>query len=196
MRLLGSSGLCLIALVLGAACSPPAEIIRPDELRFDTQGATSVVVVYSRSGHTARAGRALAKHLGADYQRLTSRGTGHEGDSFFATPSADTLVPIEPEHLDLGRYRLVILGTPIWYWKPTALINSFIETADLRGKDVVLFYTNEGGISKQAVARWRERVEKRGGRVKAVLAIDRKALAPGEDEAQAIVKAWDSLTMQ
>lgn len=136
-------------------------------------------------------------HLGADYQRLTSRGTGREGDSFFATPSADTRIPIAPEHLDLGRYRLVILGTPIWYgWKPTALINSFIETADLGGKYVVLFYTNQGGISKQAVTRWRERVEKRGGRVKAVLAIDRKALAPGEDEAQAIVKAWDSLAMQ
>ena len=93
-----------------------------------------------------------------------------------------------PERLDLRPYRLIFLGTPIWYWKPSALIRSFAENHDFGGKEVVLFYTNEGGVSASALAEWRRVVEGRGAKVRDTFLIDRKQLAPGESEAAAALR--------
>jgi len=161
-------------VALAAACVPPAERVRPDDLRRTRPGATALVVVYSRSGHTASAGTALAEALGADYLRL--QGGGNEGDGFFSTPSWDEPVPVHPDRVDLGAYRIVLIGTPVWYWKPSALVVSFVEANDFAGRDVVLFHTNEGGIRQAALDRWKERVELHGGRVRDVFGVDRKAL--------------------
>ena len=169
--------------LLGPACNSPAEVVRPEALRSTTPGATALVVVYSRTGHTARAGRAIARVLGADYLRI--QGTGREGGSLASTPSAWTPVPVQPASLDVSRYRLVILGTPIWYWKPSALAVSFSERLDLRGKDVVLFHTNQGGVRAAGLAEWRRRIERRGGRVRDLIGLDRKRLGSETVEAAA-----------
>jgi hypothetical protein len=177
--------LLLIGLGTLSGCTPPAEVVRPEDLRaVAAAGATTLVVAYSRSGHTARAARALAGALGADYQRLT--GSGREGGTFFSTPSAEARVEVHPDRMDLQQYQTLILMTPIWYWKPTALINTFIDANDLRGKRVILLYTFEGGIRDGAVRRWRERVAARGGEVRDVVGIDRKKRPDEAAEARRI----------
>src|SRR5438552_2540051 len=95
----------VLALLVGAACNPPAEVVPARELQILRPGATALVMVYSRSGHTARAGRAIADELGADFLRL--QGRGDEGNSFFSTPSSTSMVPVVPSQVDLGPYRTV-----------------------------------------------------------------------------------------
>jgi hypothetical protein len=162
------------------SCNPPAEQLREDQLRVTRPGATALVAVYSRSGNTARVGRALAETLGADYLRL--RGKGGEGDGFFSTPRAFRPTAVDPPTVDLAPYRLVLLGAPIWYWRPSAVATSFLAALDLRGKKVVLFFTYQGGVWKSGLARWQKLVEDRGGQVAGVISINRKKLARGETE--------------
>jgi len=161
-----------------AACSPPAEVVRSEDLQVTRPDADAIVVVYSRTGNTARAAMAMAELLGADYVRLL--GQPGDGDGYLSTPSAYDVVQIEPERIDLSPYRLVVLGTPIWYWRPTAHINTFIQSNDFDDKDVVLFFTYEGGVSEDALVEWQGLVQSRGGTVLDVFGIDRDELA--EDE--------------
>jgi hypothetical protein len=95
------------------------------------------------------------------------------GDGFFRTPNRHKPVHYSAP-IDLAPYHLIFLGSPIWYWRPTAFIYAFVRDHDFSGKRVVLFYTNEGGLSKDALGEWRSLVESRGGRVVDVIGIDRK----------------------
>ncbi len=170
----------LLALFGCGACTPPPEIVRPDDLRSTVPLATALVVVYSRTGHTARMARAFSRVLGADYLRLT--GEGGEGNSWFSTPSWKSRVPVAPEKVPLEQYRLVLIGGPVWYWRPNALTSSFIRGQDLTGKDVVLFYTFEGGrMPPEVESEWKSWVAGQGGKVIDLVGIDRKKL--GEDGA-------------
>ena len=171
--------------ILLSACNPPAEIVRHEDLNINRPGASAIVIVFSRSGHTAQAGQALAQELGADYRRIV--GPPGAGDSFFSTPGADAEVEIAPPAIDLAPYKLIILGTPIWYWKPTAIINTFIKHSDFQGRPVVLFYTNQGGVSSGALDRWKRLVERSHGLVRDLIGINRKKLEAGETiQAQAV----------
>jgi hypothetical protein len=174
----GAVSVSALALFLTVGCNPPAEVVRDEALRALHPGADTVVVVYSRSGNTARAARAFADELGADFIRL--QGQGGEGDSWLKTPSWRRQVAVRPPAIDLRPYRRVILASPIWYWRPTAIAMSFAGGNDFGGKEVLLLYTCEGGVWRSGLDGWKARVEARGGRVVQVLGIDRKHLAKGE----------------
>jgi len=182
-------GLLLVALGCGA-CNPPAETVRPDDLRTTVPNATALVVVYSRTGNTARMARGLARALGADFLRL--EGEGGEGGSWFSTPLWTSRVPVKPQEVALAPYKLVLIGGPIWYWHPNALTTSFIKSSDLHGKDVVLFYTFEGGeMSESTEQTWKQWVVERGGTVIDLVGIDRKKLSADvslEKEAERIAR--------
>lgn len=173
----------LLFLLLASGCVPPAD--HPTEPLRLRPGAHTLVVVHSRSGHTAAAALELAKRLDASYLRLVT--PSGAGDSFWKTPNRNTRVSYSAQ-IDLTPYDLIVLGSPIWYWRPTAFIYSFIRDRDLSGKRVVLLYTNEGGLSSQAIPEWRELVESRGGRVVDVIGIDRKK---DRDVAAAVDRAVD-----
>ena len=121
-------GLLASIVLVGCACAPAPEVVRPDDLAASVPGASTLVVVYSRNGHTAEMGRALAKALGGDFLRLQS--PGNEGGSFFTTPAWTSRLPVTPDAVDLSRYKLVLVGGPVWYWHPNAVTNSFIQSHD------------------------------------------------------------------
>ena len=80
--------------------------------------------------------------------------------------------PIEPAEIDVSAYDLLIIGTPVWAWKPTPAINAAVRA--LRGcenKTAVLFSTcsNQPG---EALPLLRTAVEARGMRVVAALSLD------------------------
>jgi flavodoxin len=163
--------LLLTACVSGSSCAPPAQRLEPRDMSIIRPGATAIVVVHSRSGYTASLGLRISEIMGADYVRLeTQQGTGN---SFFSSPNRFDKVIVKPEKIDLAKYRLVFLGSPIWYWNPAAFIYTFIKNNDLSGKRVVLFYTFQGGISKSAIDEWKDQVKKQGGSVIDVIGINR-----------------------
>lgn len=166
----------IIVLLLG--CTPAAQKVAPGDYRLTRPGATSVVVVHSRSGNTALVAKLLADAAGATYLRLKApEGTG---DSLISSPNRNAEVAIEPRTVDLSAYRTVFLGTPIWFWHPAAPICTFIRANDLTGKHVVLFYTYQGGLAKTAIDEWKALVAKRGGTVVDVIGVNRKMHATDE----------------
>lgn len=176
-----------LALLVAAACTPPAQRLSPADLSIKRSQAKSVVIVHSRSGNTAALARVISDQMNADYFRLeVPEGSG---DHFLSAPNRNKKVEIRPERIDLGMYELVFLGSPIWYWNPTAFIFEFIRSHDFTGKKVVLFYTNEGGLAEGASAEWTALVESRGGQVIDFFGINRKKLEgrPIDTEAARIV---------
>jgi hypothetical protein len=177
-------------LLVASGCTPPAEVVRPDDLRHSVPDAKALVVVYSRTGNTAKLGKAFAKELGADYLRLQVE--GDPAGSWLSAPSWKTLVSTAPEQVDLSRYSLILVGGPIWMWHPNALTNTFLRRHEFGGKDVVLFYTFEGGaLSPETEATWRGWVEEKQGRVLEIVGINRKELPAGatlEQEAQRLAR--------
>lgn len=164
----------LAALTALPGCTPPPQDLGRVPLRLTRHGATALVVVYSRSGSTATMGLELARLLGADYLRIV--GPKGAGNSLFSTPNRHERVPIKPGRIDLSRYRLVLLGTPIWYWRPSAMIYNFVKSNRFDGKKVVLFFTYRGGISSNARGEWSDLVRWRGGEVIDFFGINTKKL--------------------
>jgi flavodoxin len=174
------------AFFLFTSCSPPqAQRLTPADMSIMRPGAASLVVVQSRTGNTARLALYISEVMSADYLRLeTPEGYG---DSYLSYTSRDDEVPVKPLKVDLVKYKLVFLGSPIWYWHPTAFIYTFIKNNDLSDKKVVLFFTNQGGLGDGAIREWKALVRKQGGTVIDVLGIDRSDLKTDE-EFQAKVK--------
>ncbi|HML06423.1 MAG TPA: flavodoxin, partial [Methanobacterium sp.] len=102
----------------------------------------SVIIYYSRTRKTAVAAKALAKELNADIieiEDLKSR----SGALNYVSASMDAVreikTHIRPESLNLEKYGLVYVGTPVWAGKPSPAIITAIDRYNFQGKDVILF---------------------------------------------------------
>ena len=174
-----------LLLIIAAGCTTPAQILTPADLKVVRPGASTLVVVHSRSGNTAFVGKTISELMSSDYIRLeTPKGAG---DSLLSSPNRNEDVEINPGKIDLKNYSLLFLGSPIWYWHANAYIYAFIKNNDCTGKKVVLFYTYEGGLTKDAIGEWSSLVQKQGGTVIDVIEINRRKLKTN-DAMQAEVK--------
>jgi flavodoxin len=163
-------------------------ITRPD--------ANSLVVVHSRSGNTAKVGQIISEKLHTDYIRLDV--PAGSGDSLFTFPNRNDSVEIKPLKVDMTRYQLVFLGSPIWAWHPTAFIYSFVKHNDFTSKKVVLFYTYRGGLAEDAVDEWKSLVEQHGGTVIDVIEVNSKTFNTDQalqSEVNTIITKHESLWM-
>lgn len=53
--------------------------------------------------------------------------------------------------LDLKNYDVIFIGYPIWWGVAPRIINTFIETHDLKGKRLIPFATSGGSSINQSV---------------------------------------------
>lgn len=169
MILTKSTWLILLLPLLCLGCIGPAQQLTPADKSIIRPDASSIVVVHSRTGNTAHVGRLVSDAINADYIRLDVP----EGsqDSLISVPSRHENMKITPQKIDLSKYQLVFLGSPIWFMHPTAFIYSFIKNNDFTLKNVVLFYTYGGSIADDAVAEWEGLIQQKGGKVIDVIGI-------------------------
>jgi len=130
--------------------------------------ADTLVVYYSRSGNTEAMAREIARHqrahihhIGSDVYTLDFAGWRNAAND--ARKGRDT--PIKSGELDLRQYRLIFLGAPVWLFRPAPPLWTFVEQSDLSGKKVVLFNTFNSRFKEDEFAKFRRRVEARGGQV-------------------------------
>ena len=57
---------------------------------------------------------------------------------------SDFLPEIKEININLDNYDEIILGTPVWWYRPVPAIRSFLTKDDLSGKTVIPFATNAG----------------------------------------------------
>lgn len=122
----------------------------------------TLTVYFSASGTTARAAANLAKAAGADLYEIRpavpytqadlnwmdkkSRSSVEMNDPAFRPELAD-------KDADIAAYDRILLGFPIWWYVAPTIINTFLESYDFTGKEIILFATSGGsGFGKTAQA--------------------------------------------
>lgn len=60
--------------------------------------------------------------------------------------SSSYLPELEQINVDLNNYDTIILGTPVWWYRPVPAIRSFLSKNDLSGKTIIPFACNCGWL--------------------------------------------------
>jgi flavodoxin len=123
------------------------------------------VIFYSYSGITRSIARNIQKTCGADlievqpketYTSITAytigcmRARREQGD------------PVAPEEIDVSSYDLLVIGGPVWAWKPAPPVNGAIKAVKgCDNKKAVLFATCGSQIG-ETLAIMKKAVETRG----------------------------------
>lgn len=62
--------------------------------------------------------------------------------------ASNHLPDIQNINIDLSNYDEIILGTPVWWYRPVPAIRTFLTQNDLTGKRIIPFATNAGWLGK------------------------------------------------
>ncbi len=128
-----------------------------------------LVIYYSRSGNTEAMAREIARKFNADIVKIEAEkySLDYQGWRDAANDADDkvTMVQIKPEVVDLGKYRLVFIGSPIWWYRPAPPLWAFIENNDFKEKNVILFNTYNSRFKSEEIEKFRREIEKKGGRL-------------------------------
>ncbi|MBL0713936.1 MAG: hypothetical protein JJV98_09550 [Desulfosarcina sp.] len=131
--------------------------------------STVLVVYYSRSGNTEAMAREVARTFNADIVKIEAerypldyqgwRNAGNDADDKV------TMVQITPEIVDMEKYRLVFIGSPIWGYRPAPPLWTFVEKNDFQEKNVILFNTFNSRFKSGEIEKFRGALAKKGGKL-------------------------------
>ena len=62
--------------------------------------------------------------------------------------ASNHLPEIQNIDVNLGEYDQIIIGTPVWWYRPVPAIRTFLTQNDLSGKKIIPFVTNAGWLGK------------------------------------------------
>ena len=129
--------------------------------------ADVLVLYYSRSGNTEAMAREIARRFQTDIIKLTAESYTLDFKGW-TNANLDAwnqnIAVIEPETIDLSKYNLIILGSPIWYFRPAPPLWTFVEKNNFQGKAVVLFNTFNSRFKSEYIHEFKQLINKRGGR--------------------------------
>jgi len=137
----------------------------------------NLVAYFSASGVTAGKARALAELTGSElyeiqpeeaYTRADLDWTNKKSRSFVEMHDPDSRPALAERIADVSPYDVVYIGFPIWWGVAPHVVNTFMESSSLEGKEIVLFATSGGSGIEMAVQDMRERypaLDIRGGRL-------------------------------
>ena len=115
-------------------------------------------IYYSRTGNTKRAMEEIAAELGAELAELRD-GVDRSGWKGWIRCGLDAVRknthPVEPAATErpLGEYRLVILGTPVWAGRESAVMRSFLRDHGAEIKNAAYVITRSSGSRYREVYR-------------------------------------------
>ena len=117
-----------------------------------------LVAYFSASGTTKKAAERLAKATGADLFEIKPKVPYSSADLNWMDKKSRSSVEMSdpssrPEIAEkipnLADYDTVFLGFPIWWYVAPTIINTFLESYNLKGKTIIPFATSGGsGMGK------------------------------------------------
>ena len=140
----------------------------------------TLVVYYSRTGHTEHLAQEIARRCHADLDRIRDPDGADRGGLWGYLRSAwqaacGATPAIRPTTRDPGGYDLVVIGTPVWNWHLAAPVRSYARRHAGRFRRVAFFCT-EGGSGDQRAFAELERLC--GQAPRSTLAVVERDLAP------------------
>ena len=133
---------------------PVEEQQTPTEPKKDT-----LVVVFSRTGHTKPLAEYAAEYLEADFFEIEAAVPYTDADIAYYTncradqeqndPTARPEIANEVKNMD--QYNTIVLAYPIWHGQAPKIIYTFLESYDFSGKTIIPFCTSaSSGIGSSA----------------------------------------------
>ena len=112
-----------------------------------------LVTYFSATGTTANVAAMLADAVGADIHEIRPKFPYSKADLNWMNKQSRSTIEMnnkafrpEIEHSDLKleSYDVIFLGFPIWWYVAPTIINTFLESYDFSGKQIILFATSGG----------------------------------------------------
>ena len=112
-----------------------------------------LVVYFSATGTTARAARMIADVTGGTLCKIVPQQTYTSDDldwndkqsrSSVEMNNPDSRPAVKDTKIDFAAYDVIFIGYPIWWNQAPRIINTFIESHDLKSKTLVPFATSGG----------------------------------------------------
>lgn len=129
------------------------------------KSSRALVVYFSATGTTAKAARAIADATGGDCLEIVPEKAYTAADLDWNDKQSRSTVEMEDAQsrpamkqlqIDWSRYDVVYLGYPIWWDQAPRIVNTFLESYDLKGKTVIPFATSGGSGIGNSVRRLKE----------------------------------------
>jgi len=140
----------------------------PPYQRVSESPARTLVVVYSRTGSTMGAAKEAARFFDADLMKVAAPQYARTiKGQMLASQHADqevTTTPIQHETVDLSRYDMIFLCSPIWWFRPAVPMWSFVENHDFAGKPVFLLTTGNSRLKEELIEKFGTLVEEKNGK--------------------------------
>ncbi|MGI5989105.1 MAG: flavodoxin [Lachnospiraceae bacterium] len=125
----------------------------------------ALVVYFSVDGTTAKAGKRIAGLSGAEDFRIEAEKPYSRDDLDWTAAEARCNIEMEDEGCRpairgklpfMEGYDTIILGYPIWWGKAPRIIDTFLDSFDLKGHKILPFCTSGGAGAEQSVEELRK----------------------------------------
>ena len=135
----------LISVLMAVSCTP--------------RQPKTLVAYFSATGTTKAAAEDLARVAGADLLAITPAVPYTDADlnwrdslsrSSLEMKDLTSRPALASTEVDIAAYDRVFIGFPIWWYTAPTVINTFIESLPLAGKQVALFATSGGSTIEKA----------------------------------------------
>ena len=103
------------------------------------------IIFHSYTGITRGIARKIQAACGGDLIEVKPRQKYHKLTAYTIgsiRARSEEKDPIDPDSIDVTAYDLIVIGTPVWAWKPTPATNAAISVLKgCEGKRAVIFAT-------------------------------------------------------
>jgi len=119
-----------------------------------------LVAYFSATGTTAAAAKLLAEAIEADIYEIKPEVPYTKADLNWLNPLSRSTKEMNGKNarpaiikgdVDISGYDTVYLGFPVWWYIAPTIINTFLESQDFSGKNIVLFATSGGSDFGKAI---------------------------------------------
>lgn len=154
----------LLALIASIAMCTNISACRPDGQKKadgEVEGKGKTLVTYfSATGTTAKAAQKIAAETGGELFEIVPEQLYTAADLDWRNEQSRSSVEMNDpksrpamkgKKADIGSYDVIYIGYPIWWGVAPHIINTFIESHDLKGKRVVPFATSGGSGIERSV---------------------------------------------
>ena len=152
-------GLLVLLSVVGMATATFAQ--QKQDMNSMQTNHKVLVAYFSATGVTAQAAQKVADATGGEVYAITPAKPYTDVDLDWRDKQSRSSVEMNDpkarpalggKRLDVSDYDVVFIGYPIWWDQAPRLINTFIESHNLKGKTVIPFATSGGSTISGSVA--------------------------------------------
>ena len=124
-----------------------------------------LITYFSATGTTKRAAERIAGITGGDVHEIVPQQIYTDADlnrhnrqsrSSLEMNDETSRPAIKDNNSNISDYDVILIGFPIWWNLPPRIINTFIESHDLKGKNIALFATSGGSSITNSVSQMKK----------------------------------------